>query len=208
MEAFMADSNTPANSVKKETMLLVATICLLVGFVGGIIFTVFKTGTGSGPETATSEQQRMTADQGRRMLALEQEVAARPNNVEAWIELGNLYFGMNEYEKSIRSYRRALDLDPTNAHVWTDMGVMYRSSGQSQQALEIFAKAKELDPNLSQPRFNTGVVLFFDLNQHEAGLEAWEDLLKTHPAATAPNGQPLREFIDFHRGSLQQQAQR
>jgi cytochrome c-type biogenesis protein CcmH/NrfG len=202
MEVFMADSTIPANSVKKETMLLVAAICLVVGFFGGIIFTVLKTGSGTSIETVTQEQSRMTAEQGRRMLALEQEVAARPNNVDAWIELGNLYFGMNEYEKSIRSYRRALDLDPTNAHVWTDMGVMYRSSGQPQQALEIFAKATELDPDLFQPRFNRGVVLFFDLKEYEAGLEAWDNLLKTHPAATAPNGMPLREFIDSYRGSL------
>jgi tetratricopeptide (TPR) repeat protein len=79
------------------------------------------------------------------------------------------------------------------------MGVMYRNSGQPQQALEIFAKAMELDPVLNQPRFNTGVVLFFDLDQQEAGLEAWENLLRINPAATAPNGQPLREFIDMLR---------
>lgn len=198
-------SNVPANFVKKETMLMVAAVCLVLGFLGGIVFTVFKGGETS-PGTITREQPRMNAEQGRRVLALEQEVAADPKKIQAWIELGNLYFGMDEYEKSIRSYRRALDLDPNNAHVWTDMGIMYRSSGQPQQALEIFAKAMELDPALMQPRFNTGVVLFFDLGQHEAGLEVWENLLKMNPAATAPNGQPLREFIDSYRASLRQQS--
>jgi cytochrome c-type biogenesis protein CcmH/NrfG len=203
MEAFMTESGIPANYVKKETMLLVATICLLVGFVGGIVFTVFKTGS-SGPETVSSQQPQISAEQSRMALALEQEVSRNPDNVGAWIELGNLYFGMSEHEKSIRSYRRALDLDPSNAHVWTDMGVMYRDSGQSQQALESFAKAMELDPNLMQPRFNTGVVYFFDIGQQEAGLEIWEKMARENPTLTAPNGQPLRAFIDHYRGTLQQ----
>jgi tetratricopeptide (TPR) repeat protein len=202
MEAFMAENNNiPANFVKKETMFIVASVCLLVGFLGGVLFTVYKGGSGGGP-VPVIEKQQISAEQSRRALALEREVAANPDNAGAWTELGNLYFGMDEYEKSIKSYRQALELDPANANVWTDMGVMYRRSGQPEQALEIFIRASALDPNLPQPRFNQGVVLLFDLNRVEEGLETWEELLRVNPAATAPNGQPLGELIAQYREEL------
>jgi cytochrome c-type biogenesis protein CcmH/NrfG len=199
----MADSSAPANHVKKETMLLVAAVCLLVGFLGGIVFSVFKLDTGGETATATRPQQEgpqpMTAEQAQQIMALEKEVAANPNNTQALIDLGHLYFDIDEPQKSIRAYLRALEINPDNPPVLTDLGVMYRRVGQFDQALTSFNRAIELDPALPQPRFNKGIVLMFDLNRQAEALQTWENLLQIDPNATAPNGQPLREIVESYR---------
>lgn len=200
----MADSGPPANSVKKETMLLVAAICLLVGFLGGVVFSVFRLAPGGGTATATrqeggAQQPRMTPEQARKALTLEKEVAAHPKNTRAWIGLGQLYFDTGEAQKAIQAYIKALKLDPSDAPALSDLGVMYRRTGQFDKALETFDRAIKLDPTLAQPRFNKGIVLMFDLHREKEALQAWENLLKIHPDATAPNGQPLRKVIESYR---------
>ncbi|MDA8165428.1 MAG: tetratricopeptide repeat protein [Desulfobacteraceae bacterium] len=206
----MAEPTAPANYVKKETMLLVAAVCLLVGFVSGVVFSVFKLDTGEEKQAATQQeagapgQPQVTPEQARQIADLEKEVAADPKNVQALIDLGHLYFDTGESEKAIQAYTRALAITPDNPEVLTDLGVMYRRVGQYDKALQVFDKAIALSPTLPQPRFNKGVVLMFDLNRPQEALQAWEELLKIDPKATAPNGQPLREIVDHYRKELQQ----
>ncbi|MEJ2033435.1 MAG: tetratricopeptide repeat protein [Deltaproteobacteria bacterium] len=210
----MANSSPTANHVKKETMLLVAAACLLIGFLGGIVFSVFKLNTGGETVTATKTQQeapqqpQMSAEQASKALALERDLAANPKNTKAWIDLGDLYFDTSEPQKAIRAYTKALDLEPNNPTVLTDLGVMYRRSGKFDKALQSFDKAISLNPSLPQPRFNKGIVLLFDLNREKEAMQTWEDLLKVDPNATAPNGQPLREVIQFYQKQLKQQQGR
>ena len=50
-------------------------------------------------------------------------------------------------------------------------------------------------PNHQQSRFNKGIVLRYDMNDREGAVQAWEELIKVNPNATAPNGQPISEAI-------------
>jgi cytochrome c-type biogenesis protein CcmH/NrfG len=183
--------------VKKETMLIVALVAVVAGFLGGIVFSVFYSG-GNQPilSSAPSPQaQGISAQLAGQILALEKEVAANPDNANAWTQLGHVYFDTDNYSKAIRAYEKSLALQPNNPDVLTDLGVMYRRSGQPEKALECFDKAIALDPNHQQARFNKGVVLKYDLNDTAGAIKAWEELLKTNPNATMPNGQPLSEAL-------------
>ena len=126
---------------------------------------------------------------------LEKAVAANPNDVNAWIKLGNNYFDTDQYERSIQAYRKSLELNPNNANVWTDMGVMYRRSGRPQEAISSFDKAIEVEPNHETARFNKGIVYLHDLKDTQAAILAWEDLMKINPFAMAPNGQSVDQMV-------------
>jgi len=189
-------------SVKKETTLLIAIVALVAGFLGGIVFSVFYTDSGEpvqppGPvrQQTSAPPQGFTSQQASSILALEKEVAANPDNVTAWVQLGNVYFDTNNYPKAIRAYEKSLELQPKSPTVLTDLGVMYRRNGQPLQALDAFEKAIEMDPRLEQARFNKGIVLKYDLNDREGAIKAWEELLKINPNATLANGQPISEAI-------------
>ncbi len=197
----MSKKNTPDLSryVKKENVYLACLLSLAVGFFGGVMFGIYKTGPSGPVQTAAPVQPapipQSSADRSNEIAALEREVAANPSNVAAWISLGNNYFDTDQYEKSIQAYKKALELAPDNANVWTDMGVMYRRSGRPQEAVKAFDKAMEVDPKHETSRFNKGIVLMHDLNDIEGAIAAWESLLKINPVAVAPNGQSVDQMV-------------
>jgi len=122
-------------------------------------------------------------------------VAVNPTNVNAWTQLGHVYFDTNNPPKAIRAYEKSLELNPNNPDVLTDLGVMYRRNGQPDKALATFDQAIAIAPNHEQSRFNKGIVLRYDMNDVEGARKAWEELLKINPNAVAPNGIPVSEAI-------------
>jgi cytochrome c-type biogenesis protein CcmH/NrfG len=193
--------NPEGNLVKKETMLVVALIALVLGFLGGVFYSAMQSGpagsdrTASAPAPQQEQQPDLTGEQARSIMNLEQEVATNPKNVEAWTQLGHVYFDTNNYVKAIGAYEKSLELSPDDPNVLTDLGVMYRRNGQPQKAVEKFDRAIAIAPSLQQPRFNKGVVLLYDMNDREGAIKTWEELLKINPNAATPSGQPLSEAI-------------
>jgi len=191
----------PDDVVKKSTMLAVAFVALGIGFLGGVVFSAFKAGTGlpvpgpQAPPQQTAQKPSITEDQARQIRDLEQKVAANPDDETSWTHLGNLYFDTSNFESAIRAYEKSLSLNPKNANVQTDLGVMYRRSGQPEKAIEAFEKAIEINPKHEIARFNKGIVMLHDLNDQKGALEAWEGLIAVNPAAMTPGGQPLADLV-------------
>lgn len=104
-----------------------------------------------------------------------------PNNLQARIGIGNLYFDTKQDLLAIENYRKALAMDPGNANVRTDMAVCYRRSGNPVQAVEELKKAISTAPRHAQSRYNLGVILIQDLHDAEGGIKAWEGLLENVP---------------------------
>lgn len=186
--------------VKKSTMVLVSLIFLMTGFLGGIVLSAYKSASGipsPGPATPPQAQSgpNPSAENAGRILALEKELSSHPDNIEALIQLGHLYFDTHQFKKAIGVYERSLAIDPENADVLTDLGVMYRRDGQPQKAIEQFDRAIAVDPRHEISRFNRGIVLMHDLNDTEGALKSWEGLVQMNPMAQAPNGMLIREMV-------------
>ena len=194
--------NVNVQYVRKETLWLAVLLALAVGFFGGVMFAVFRSDTTAGPgPSATPATQAPVqapvalADRSAMISALEDETAKNPQNVQAWIQLGNEYFDSDQHEKSIRAYQKALEIEPNNANVWTDLGIMYRRSGKPQEAIASFDKAIAADPKHEPSRLNKGIVLLHDLKDFEGAIKAWEELLEVNPIAMAPTGRSVDEMV-------------
>ncbi len=187
--------------IKLNTALTIGLVCLVVGFLGGIIYNTYKSGAAAAmyqapPAAAQAPGPSMTPQQSQRILALEKEVSANPENQNAWVELGNLYFDSGNNQGAIRSYSKYLDFDPTNPNVLTDLGVMYRRNGQPDLALASFEKAMAGNPGHQQSRYNKGIVLMQDLGQPEEAMKAWRELMGLNPDFVLPSGQRLKDMLD------------
>jgi len=182
----------------QNTVIIVATVCILAGFMGGIIVSAIKT-TGQQPQQSmpprAAPQQAVPRERAGELDALIKETAQNPQNARAWTDLGNLYFDSSQFQKAIWAYKKSLEIQPDNANVLTDMGVMYRRLGQPQEAIKAFEEAMRIDPRHEPSRFNKGIVLLHDLNDAEGAIKSWEDLLKVNPFAVAPNGQTVDELV-------------
>jgi len=200
------------DTVSKQTLYIAVVVSLVVGALGGIIFSSVQSDTYAPRRQAAAPPPGMGQGQGQgqgldpqqasRILALEQQVVSRPNDADAWVQLGNLYFDANRPAKAIRAYNKALGLRPNNAHVLTDLGVMYRRNGQPDEAVASFDRAIAAAPQLEQAYFNKGIVLMYDLHDVNGAVAAWEALLKVNPKAVASNGTPVSQLIEEAKASL------
>ncbi|MGE5188827.1 MAG: tetratricopeptide repeat protein [Gemmatimonadota bacterium] len=104
-----------------------------------------------------------------------------PNNLQAIINIANLYFDTRQDLLAIENYKKALAIAPGNVDVRTDLAVCYRRTGKTDQAIEELKKAISLNPRHAQSRYNLGVILIHDKNDPEGGIRAWEGLLENVP---------------------------
>lgn len=190
-----------SNSVKKETMYIGIGVALVVGVLVGIVVSSFQSGSGLAPvQKAAGPSQGgsggLTPQQASQIMDLEQRVASNPSDVDAWTQLGHVYFDTNRPNKAIRAYTKSLEIRPNDANVLTDLGVMYRKAGLFQEAISSFDKARSIDPRHEQSRFNKGIVLMYDLGNVNGAVAAWEDLLQVNPMAQTGNGIPITQLID------------
>ena len=196
---------TNGQYVKKETMLVVALVAIIVGFLGGVVFSAYNSSPGlnvpaGGLSGQASQEQNISNKLTPEINDLEKELSLNPENIETLIRLGNLYFDTDQHGKAIMAYNKALELNPGNPNVLTDLGVMYRRKGQPLEAIKAFDKAIKIDPRHEASRFNKGVVLLHDLNDSEGAIRAWEELVEVNPFAKAQGGGLVVELIEKIKG--------
>jgi len=193
--------------VSKGTLYVSVGIALALGlYVGNLLTTIYSPAPihvtqaqqAPVPQAPQAQQAQIDPNIAAQILKYEKITRDDPANADAWIHLGHAYFDSDKPKAAITAYTRALELAPGNADVHTDLGVMYRRAGEPRKALEQFDIARGLNPKHEQSRFNKGIVLMHDLNQKEAALAAWKELLSINPNAKAPNGMSITELIRQH----------
>lgn len=190
--------------VKQQTLMGAVIVSLILGFVAGTVFSSFK--LKSGPEPMS--QQAMTNPQEdphagevsdprieEKILHLNKMLEENPENAEAWVTLGNLYYDTHQFPKAIQAYEKALTLDPDNAPVRTDLGTMYRRNKEPKKALEQYDKVIAATPDFHWAYFNKGLVLMHDLEDPKGGIAVWKHLLEINPLMQTPGGRSLDEIV-------------
>jgi cytochrome c-type biogenesis protein CcmH/NrfG len=177
--------------VKKQTLYLAIIASLIIGFVGGVGYSVYRApAVTADPHT---EQQHQAAEI---IAQLEQAAEKNPKDGNTLVQLGHAYFDTGQAPKAIAVYTKALELLPGDLNVMTDLGVMYHQNQQHQKAIELFDQVLAINPKHEQARFNKGVVLLTGLNDRQAALAEWKILIQHHPMAAAPSGKMVGDLID------------
>lgn len=195
-------SESVPRMVNTSTMYLAVAVALVAGLYIGSVLPSFLAG---GPRQQTSEsavQQTQATQQQKNLdrlaphiLELEETLRKKPDDVTAWVQLGNLYFDTGKAMNAINAYERALLLKPGDPNVLTDLGIMYREMGKFDMAVESFRKASIADPRHQNALFNRGVVLYFDLARKDDARKSWQQLLEINPKATTPDGKLVQDML-------------
>lgn len=181
----------PKGYIKKERFYLYVAAALIIGFLGGTIFAAYRL-PHVNEQSATPQHQ----EAGETLAALEKAAQDKPNDGQAWVELGHAYFDTGQAKQAIDAYNKALALLPGDLNVMTDLGVMYHQDNQHQKAIDLFDQVLKLNPKHEQARFNKGVVLLTGLNDRKGALAEWKILTQYHPMAAAPSGKMVSDLID------------
>ena len=184
--------------MKKETVILVAVIAFLLGFISGATVAILKGGKKADQSARAPQRPPMPSQEApppgptpaeiaSKIDALKEALKKDPKNLSAWSELGNLYFDSNQPQEAIKAYTEYLKIKPDNADVRTDLGIMYRNAGEIDKAIEEFKKAGQIDPKHVNSRYNLGLVLLHDKRDIKSAIKAWEDYLKVDPNSERAN---------------------
>lgn len=116
-----------------------------------------------------------------------------PNDVDLNVQMGNSYFDINQYDKAIQFYRRAVNLKKDQPNVLIDLGVSYFNITRSDSAIVFINQALAIEPNHMQGLYNLGVI-YFNLKKNDMARTAWERLIQLYP--TSREAQAAKDFIN------------
>lgn len=120
-------------------------------------------------------------DEVHRQLNVLQEILKKnPNDYEALVGLGNLYYDINQFEKAIPYYEKAVEIkkDP---NIISDLGTCLREIGNPKEAIKYYEEALKIDDKHWRSVYNIIIVSVKDLKDKESALLYFEKLKKLNP---------------------------
>jgi tetratricopeptide (TPR) repeat protein len=141
----------------------------------------------AGPNPGQLAEYQQRIDMNQRIVAKD------PKSVGAWIALGNDYFDIRQFQRSIDAYGEALKLQPNNPDVLTDQGVMFEQIADFDRALANFEQAQRIAPNHVQSLYNIGVVWSKHKKEPAKAAAAWKRLIEIAP--TSPQAAEARQGL-------------
>jgi predicted Zn-dependent protease len=94
----------------------------------------------------------------QQLAALKETVAKNPNDVDALVQLGDMYMQAAKFQQAAEYLQRALAVRD-DAAVRMDLGICYKQSNQPEKALAEFHRSAAMAPDQWQPLFNEAIVL-------------------------------------------------
>lgn len=93
------------------------------------------------------------------LTQLRSRLARNPNDLAALVQLANMEYDAQKFDKAAALYVRALALDPTNPDVRTDYATALHRGGRDLDALKQLDLVLRQRPEFHAALFNRGVVL-------------------------------------------------
>ena len=164
-------------------ILIVGVICLAAGLGIGYYFGK-SAGLPALPAAAVPQGQAPVMDTAaflQNEASLKSMISSNPKDLNALIQLGNLYYDNGKFSQAVDYYGKALEIDPGNIGVRTDRGTCYWSLGQADAAIAEFQKSLQINQTHPQTLFNLGIVYLHGKNDANGARNAWEKLLAANP---------------------------
>jgi tetratricopeptide (TPR) repeat protein len=155
--------------------------------------------TGAPAQTQSMGQANSSAPMVAEINQLKQMIQSDPQNVVAFVRLGDLHYDVQMWDQAAGYYEKAVELKPDDPDVMTDLGVCYRGMGQLEKALGMFVRANDSNPDHHQSLFNVVIVAGFDLKQWDRADEALRALEAINPKP--PRTDELREALARERAA-------
>ena len=167
-KADAGSSSQPLPEVDTETRARLAAL----GYVGSFVATT------SGPNSQRADpkdkiglfnmmvdarevrhdEQQSEAAAERAVALYKKVVAADPEVIDAWFNLGNLHMRLRRYPEAIQYFKKALELKPDYDLPVVNMANAYRQMGQDDAALAGYEHYLTIDPKNAHVRYQMGEI--------------------------------------------------
>ena len=115
------------------------------------------------------------------ILAYQTAIVLDPNNVDAYMSLGEAYQDRNDLDNAVECYCKAVQLDPNIPRVYCNLGLVLWEKGCIDEALIAYHKAVALNPKYEIAYNNLGVIYLDGLNKPEEAIIRFTLAIKNNP---------------------------
>ena len=91
-----------------------------------------------------------------------------PNNADVYIDRGNAYFDLGQYERAIQDYNKTIKLRSDYSEAYNNRARAYEELGQYNRAFQDYTKAIELNPNYALCYYNRGLASLYQQQYRRA----------------------------------------
>jgi len=164
---------------RKETIVILFFWLIFGGFViMSLVNLALKSGETTQEVAAGPEQSRPLEERIHEVKAYLKE---NPDNVDALVALGDLYFESNQVYEGLEVFKKAEKLEPNSVHIQNDLGILYQKTGKYDLAIEKFQAALKLDPAHLNSLFHIGLIYRYNKGENKKALAVFEELLSKNP---------------------------
>jgi cytochrome c-type biogenesis protein CcmH/NrfG len=121
-----------------------------------------------------------SANQGK-IDQLNNVLAANPNDFNALVSLGDIYYDMKNADKAIEYFLKAEQLKPDDTHVLDDLGFLYSSRGNNIQAIAKFKAAYNSDPSHLASLYSIARIYMLEKQTVPKAVELLKEILSKNP---------------------------
>ena len=111
---------------------------------------------------------------------LSDAISLNPENELAYLNRGDAYYNLKQYEKAIEDYNKTIELDPENVIAYGRRGDAYGRLKQYESAIMNYANAIDLDPEYA-PAYNNRANILFTTRQYEKAIEDYSKTIELDP---------------------------
>ncbi len=181
---------SPTSSWTPGQVALLASVCLVLGLVGGYYMPIGKAANVARPAAvvggpsaphpaATLEQMKAVAD--AKSAPLLEKLKTTPNDPALLAQVGAIYGSMHQFKQAAQYYDKSLKLDPRNIPVRTELASILYYDGDVDGALAQLDQTLKYDPKDTNSLLNMGMIRWKGKKDAAGAIAAWETLLKAHP---------------------------
>ena len=96
------------------------------------------------------------------------------------LEKGNIFAANQQYEESIDSYDKALQIKPDFHQAWNNRGIVLENLGRYEEAIKSYDRAVQIKPDDHEAWFNRGLPLR-NLGRYEESIGSYDKALQFKP---------------------------
>ena len=111
---------------------------------------------------------------------MDKAIRLDPQDAAAYLNRGNAYGALGQYERAIEDLDEAIRLDSQLAMAYNNRGRAYKEVGQYERAIEDYDEAVRLNPQYVNAYLNRGNA-YGDLGRYERAIEDYDEAVRLAP---------------------------
>ena len=107
------------------------------------------------------------------IVAYNKVIEMEPQHAAAHINLGTLYYNLQDYKLAESHYRKAIEADPRYALAYFDLGNVLDETGRLDEAVRIYKTALQLAPTYADAHYNLALA-YEKVKEFRRALHHWK----------------------------------